>query len=287
MHREGAAYEAAYRDYWANGFACIPGFFSAGEMRRLSRTIQKVQVKANRHPANFRYKNVCFRLAKEDRGHNGTNRVRMVQWPAYFEPGLDRIRLDLRFKALLTPLLGPDIKQIINQIHWKPAGAAETSFDLHQDIRFRRPRSAYRNPEKHYIQTALAIDSQGPENGAVAFLRGSHKLGELAVPNGKPVLGDAFCPDDVRQLGLDPKSLVTPTMAPGDLAFWNVYTVHASGPNNDPHSERRLYINGYVSADACDRGEWAFRKGVPVPLSDPVLVHYDDLYGKPGPLYFS
>ena len=45
------------------------------------------------------------------------------------------------------------------------------------------------------------------------------------------------------------------------------------------------YINGYVAADMCDRGEWAFQGGNPCPLGEPQLVHYEDLYIRPEPHY--
>ena len=35
-----------------------------------------------------------------------------------------RMRRDPRWLAILAPLIGSDIKQIINQLHWKPPGAA-------------------------------------------------------------------------------------------------------------------------------------------------------------------
>ena len=40
----------------------------------------------------------------------------------YFDPVLDRFRKDLRILAILEPLLGRDLKQIINQLHLEAAG---------------------------------------------------------------------------------------------------------------------------------------------------------------------
>ena len=54
------------------------------------------------------------------------------------------------------------------------------------------------------------------------------------------------------------------------------------GPNVSS-IDRRFYINGYVTAECCDRGELAFRDGRPCELGDPVLVHYDDLHKHPEP----
>ena len=61
-----------------------------------------------------------------------------------------------------------------------------------------------------------------------------------------------------------------------------MFTIHGSGPNVSS-TDRRLYINGYVTAENCDRGEWAFRDGAPCELGEPVLVHYDDLHKRPEP----
>jgi len=84
--------------------------------------------------------------------------------------------------------------------------------------------------------------------------------------------------------GLDPAKLVVLELDPGDVALWHVHTIHGSGPNLTP-GDRRFYLNGYVRAADCDRGEWAFRDGAPCPLGEPVLVHYEALHSRPGPHY--
>jgi hypothetical protein len=85
--------------------------------------------------------------------------------------------------------------------------------------------------------------------------------------------------------GLSPRNVVDLVLEPGDLALWNPYLVHASGLNSSSH-RRRLYINGYIRADDCDRGEWAFRDGEPVPFGpEPALVHYEALRERGEPHY--
>ena len=44
------------------------------------------------------------------------------------------------------------------------------------------------------------------------------------------------------------------------------YSVHGSKPNTS-HRPRRSYINGFVRADACTIGKWAFLEGQPVPIT--------------------
>ncbi|MCG8542746.1 MAG: phytanoyl-CoA dioxygenase family protein, partial [Alphaproteobacteria bacterium] len=205
-----------------------------------------------------------------------------VQWPAYFDTVLDRCRLDFRLFDIVAPIIGRDIKQIINQMQWKPPGAAQSTFGYHQDIWFRRPRAAYRNPTRSYVQMGIAVDPHRAENGAMTFCPGSHKLGELSLTDDRRVMDRPMDATDLQQLGLEDAPVVTLELDPGDVAIWTLFTVHGSGPNTGD-TDRRLYINGYVAADDCDRGEWTFRNGVPCQLGTPTLVHYEDLYRRPEP----
>jgi ectoine hydroxylase-related dioxygenase (phytanoyl-CoA dioxygenase family) len=197
---------------------------------------------------------------------------------------LEGIRRDPRFLRLLEPLLGRDIKQIINQLHWKPPGAAAAEFAFHQDARFRRPRAAYRNLATSYVQTGIAIDAHRAANGAMRIYPGSHLLGEKELAGAAPVLDQRMAEERLAAAGLDPARLVDLALEPGDVALWTVYTIHGSGPNTTS-ADRRFYLNGYVRASDCDRGEWAFRDGKPCQLGTPVLVHYDDLHERPEPHY--
>ncbi len=116
------------------------------------------------------------------------------------------------------------------------------------------------------------------------LLPGSHRLGEREIAGAGAVLDQAMADERLAQAGLDPSRLVDIALEPGDLALWNLYTIHGSGPNRTS-GDRRFYLNGYVRAADCDRGEWAFRAGAAVTLGAPVLVHYDDLFARPEPHY--
>jgi hypothetical protein len=99
------------------------------------------------------------------------------------------------------------------------------------------------------------------------------------------VLGNEMSDDVLLAAGLSPADAIDVVLNPGDLALWNPFLVHGSGPNHSDH-RRRLYINGYVRAEDCDRGEWAFRDGEPVPFGpEPALVHYEALRERGEPHY--
>jgi hypothetical protein len=98
-------------------------------------------------------------------------------------------------------------------------------------------------------------------------------------------LGIAMTDAALEAVGLSPSDAIDLLLEPGDLALWSPYLVHGSGTNRSEH-KRRFYINGYVRAEDCDRGEWAFRNGRPVPFGPkPAIVHYEELRERPGPHY--
>jgi ectoine hydroxylase-related dioxygenase (phytanoyl-CoA dioxygenase family) len=279
--REPAAGQAPHvSDYHRDGYAIVRRVFGPADIADLVAAFDRIWQDGLGHPRSFRHGNVFFRVAQDRR----LGRVlRYAQWPSYFDPVLDRFRKDPRMLAIVEPLIGEDVKQIINQLHWKPPGAAMADFGYHQDIRFRRPRSAYRDPAASYVQTGIAIDPHRRENGAMLVYPGSHRMGELSLGQGR-VMDRPLEDEDLRRVGLDPAGARVLELEPGDVALWHLHTVHGSGPNRSA-IDRRLCINGYAKASMCDRGEWTFRGGEPVALGAPVLVHYEDLFVRPEPHY--
>jgi ectoine hydroxylase-related dioxygenase (phytanoyl-CoA dioxygenase family) len=267
---------AHYRRY---GYAVVRRVFSRAETVDLAAAFDRHWTEGMAHPSSFRHGNLLYRLGIDPKLGKV---VRLVQWPSYADTALERVRRDPRIFEILEPLLGRDIKQIINQLHWKPPGAAAANFAFHQDARFRRPPCAYRNLATSYIQTGIAVDRHSPSNGAMLVVPGSHVLGELVIPAPRRILDGSPETAALEAAGLDRATVLE--LEPGDVALWNVFLVHGSGPNVTL-SDRRFYLNGYVRSADCDRGEWAFRDGEPVALGAPTLVHYDELFERPDPHY--
>jgi ectoine hydroxylase-related dioxygenase (phytanoyl-CoA dioxygenase family) len=269
---------AAYRE---QGYAIVRGVFSPAEVTSIAAAVDRIHAEGVAHGRSFRYGNLFYNVAPDA---GGTPLVRMVQWPSYHNEMLDAVRLDPRYLEILQPLIGPDLKQIINQLHWKAPGSLG-DFAWHQDSRFRKPDAVYRNLGTSYIQTGLAIDPHTRESGAMRFIPRSHGAGPLDLDTSIEVLGTEMNDEALIAAGIDPTKVVDLILDPGDVALWNPYLVHGSGRNRAPH-QRRLYINGYVAAADCDRGEWAFRDGQPVPLGpEAALVHYEALRENPHPHY--
>ncbi len=268
-------------DYAREGYAIIRKLFSPAEIAAIGAAVDQVHAEGIAHGRSFRHGNLFYNVAQ---GGEGPPQVRMVQWMSRHQPVLNAVRLDRRFARLLEPLIGRDLKQIINQLHWKTPGR-KGDFAWHQDSRFRLPEAAYRNLGTSYVQTGLAIDPHNPGSGGMHLVPGSHRRGALALDTTTEVFGTAMDDAALVAAGLSPETVVDLVLEPGDLAIWNPYLVHASGLNSAGH-RRRFYINGYIRAEDCDRGEWAFRDGEPVPFGDePALVHYEQLRERGEPHY--
>ena len=267
--------------FWQEGYAIVRGLFGPDEIAEIAAATDQLYGEGVGHGRSFRHGNLYYDVAAAP---DGEPLVRMVQWPSYHQQAMNRLRLDRRIARLMEPLIGPDLKQIINQVHWKvPSKLGH--FAWHQDSRSRRPASAYRNLATSYVQTGLAVDPHRPESGCMKFIPRSHLRGDLGMDCSKKALGTEMSDRALEAIGLSGTDTIELLLEPGDFAVWSPYLVHASGTNSSSH-KRRLYINGYVRAADCDRGEWAFRDGEPVPLGPkPALVHYEELYERPEPHY--
>jgi ectoine hydroxylase-related dioxygenase (phytanoyl-CoA dioxygenase family) len=276
-----AAVKQAVEHYREHGYAVLRGLLAPAEIVEIGKAFDRHWAIGMAHRASWRHGNRFYRQGRDA----ALGRVlRLVQWPSYDDPVLARCRADARVFTVLEKLIGRDIKQIINQLHWKPPGAAAAEFAYHQDARFRRPREAYRNLADSYVQTGIAIDPHRRENGAMRVYPGSHRLGDVDLSIAGSVMDADMADESLRRAGLDPSKVIDLELGPGDFAMWNVFTIHGSGRNASA-GDRRFYLNGYVRAADCDRGEWAFRDGHPCPLGEPALVHYDALRERPDPHY--
>ena len=278
---ERVADESDPEHFWQEGYAIVRGLFSPAEVAQIAAATDQLYAEGVAHGRSFRHGNLYYDVPA---GAEGEPLVRMVQWPSYHQEAMNRLRVDRRIARLVEPLIGRDLKQIINQVHWK-APSKLGHFAWHQDSRSRRPASAYRNLATSYVQTGLAIDPHQPESGCMKFIPRSHLRGDLGMDCSKKALGTEMSDRALEAIGLSGAETIELVLDPGDFAMWSPYLVHASGTNSSTH-KRRLYINGYVRAADCDRGEWAFRDGQPVPLgAKPALVHYEELYERPEPHY--
>jgi ectoine hydroxylase-related dioxygenase (phytanoyl-CoA dioxygenase family) len=272
------SYEGHLREY---GYAILRKAYSADDVAAIADEMDRLKELGLRYHSSYRDRNILYVV----RPHPKLGRhLRFIHWAAYISPVLERYRVHHRQLEILGPLLGNNLQQIANQTTWKTPGTDDTTFGFHQDARFRRPAASFRQLATSYVQTFLAVDPHSPDNGCLKVYPGSHKLGLLDLPADRSVIDEESSDTVLEECGLDPDKVVDVILDPGDVALWLPHTLHGSGPNRSS-IDRRTYVNGYVTAANCDRGEWAFRNGEPCPLGEPVLIQYDDLHTRPEPHY--
>ena len=265
------------------GYAIVRGFFAPADMAALGAEVDRVYAESvARHHATYRHQNLLLEILDDPQARRRV--MLQAHWTAWISPLLETMRRDARYLQVLEPFLGRDIKQITHQIHWKPPGAKYTFYRYHQDARFRNA-AAVRNLLYGTVNTGLAIDRQTAANGALRIIPRSHLKGYLGLSEDGTIMTGSTPDDELTRCGLDPGSVVTCEMEPGDLLLWTLYTVHGSAPNLSP-MDRRFMINSYTRAADSERGEWAFRDGVSVPLGpEPQICKYEALRERPGPFY--
>lgn len=272
-------------DFRENGYAVIRGFLDKDEVAELRRESEAVYAEGLKHRATYRDRNVYFEVIN-DPGNNRRT-VPQAHWFSWFNPVFERHRRSRKMFEVLAPLLGPDIKQIANQLHWKAPGGRYTYYRMHQDVRFRQRPELFSNLDRYSLNAGLALNRQDASNGALKVVPRHHKRGYLGLSeDGGIMVGNVEQGAELKAVGIDPGEVVQLEMEPGDLALWTLYTIHGSGPNVS-QEPRILLIDNYVRAeDSPDRGEWAFRDGRSVPLGDqPEICKYEELREKPGPFY--
>ncbi len=267
----------------SEGYAIIRGFLSPADTAAISAEVDKLYAEGLKHHATYRDKNLLFEVLNDPKARRRV--VLQAHWTAWISPVMEEMRRSNHYYSVLEPFLGPDIKQITHQVHWKPPGAKYTSYRFHQDARFREGSIKSFDYLHSSVTTGLAIDRQTVQNGALRVIPKSHRLGYLGLSDDGPIMVGQTQDEELRRAGLDPKAVVTCEMEPGDLLLWTLYTVHGSAPNVSDY-DRRFMINSYVRAADSDRGEWAFRGGVSTPLgAEPEICKYEQLRERPGPFY--
>ena len=111
--------------YWEHGYAVVRGLFPKDEMRAIQAETQRIYAEGLKHHATWRHQNLLYELLPES--FAGQRYVLQAHWVAWISPLFERIRRDPRVLAVMQPLLGADIRQVTQQIHWKPPGANRRS----------------------------------------------------------------------------------------------------------------------------------------------------------------
>ena len=163
---------------------------------------------------------------------------------------------------LLEPLIGRDLKQIINQVHWKAPGSLG-DFAWHQDSKSRRPAVSLSQPRDLLCPDRPRDRSAHARGRRVALhpgqpfaRRSAHGLLEAFAWRGDERHG-AWTPSGCRQ---PTPSTLCSSRATSRCGVPILST--AREPTGRTTSAASTSMAMSAPAD-CDRGEWAFRNGRP------------------------
>lgn len=193
-------------------------------------------------------------------------KIRRVTYPYAVSKILNRYRTHERLLGCVTPVLGADVNQIVNQVNFHfPKSTA--GWGWHQDYRFRKPGI----PEmvQNFVQTIIAVDPCNQSTGGLRVVPGSHKLGDLKLD----------IDNERAETYFDATKAVTPELAPGDVIIFNSHLIHGSQANISGNI-RRVYINGYA-VGASTTGMPVVRSGRIIPEITGKMEYEDDRVALP------
>ena len=280
-------YAAAIEQYESEGYAIIRGFFEPDVAQELKRKSDELYSVGIQHPVTYRHGNLAYEILPEK--HFGTRYLIQAYWFAWADRYFDELRSRPEYLELLRPQLGENVKQVTQQIHWKPPGARISGYRFHPVLMFREAKHAYDDVVRDTVTIGVAIDKATKENGCLRVVPGSHKLGYLGLSdNGSgSIMKGLTLEDELVGVGIDPANIVDVELEPGDAVMWGLLTVHGSLPN-ESSQDRAFALSSYVRGETSQRGEWAFKDGVPQRLgSTPQLCKNEKLFDNLEPHYDS
>jgi ectoine hydroxylase len=225
---------AAYRD---SGLARAPAAFAPHE-------IDAINARIDRH------------LTSSDYGvvrEQGSALVRAVHGLHLADEYFARLCADPRLTRAVAAILGDSFYVHQFKVNMKAARHGE-SWPWHQDFIFWERLDGIARPDM--VNVALCLSDIGMPSGPVAYLRGSHRLGNLCSHVGSRTswmsdvghdLSFQIAPNlfDAQLAGFPTEH---GTGAAGDVTFFHPQLVHGSGRNVSEH-DRRLLLITYNAAD--------------------------------------
>jgi ectoine hydroxylase-related dioxygenase (phytanoyl-CoA dioxygenase family) len=211
-------------DYWRDGFVVIPNVFVPDEVELIRQRANEmalapdasVQRLLNGHPA-------------------------LLFWPRNTDAVLAAAVDDRRLGEIVEGFVGCHARQINNQVYFRQSGDGD-QFGWHQDIVFRVPKEDFDGVEENYLQTIICVDAMGPDSGAIEFIPGSHRLGNLNLL--KSDVDPAL-----RRFVRGDRYGTKICASPGDVIVWHSLVIHGSEPNESGRP-RMTYMNGFAAGHA-------------------------------------
>lgn len=222
------------RTYRDKGFVVVENIYSPAEVKEMTDALDELVESARGmtdHSA----------VIDLEPSHTPDNpRVRRIKDPFLNAPVFNRMAKHPRLLAVLTNLIGPNLRMHGSKINLKSA-AYGSPVEWHQDWAF------YPHTNDDILAVGVMLDAMTDDNGPLLCVPGSHTGPTFDHHQDDRFIGamDPACCD----IDLDTAEKITG--AAGSCSFHHVRMVHASGKNTSGQS-RRLLLYQVAAADAWD-----------------------------------
>jgi ectoine hydroxylase-related dioxygenase (phytanoyl-CoA dioxygenase family) len=169
-------------------------------------------------------------------------KVRRIKKPHGQHPFFRELAADPGIVAVISRLIGPDIRLHGSKLNLKSAGHG-APVEWHQDWAF------YPHTNDDLLAVGIPLDDFTPDNGPLLVIPGTHRGPTHDHHRGGRFVG-ALDPVDS---GVDVRAAVPLLARAGSITVHHVRLVHGSAPNRSPR-QRRLLLFEYAAADA-----WSLR----------------------------
>ena len=203
--------------YVRDGFLVVPGLFYADEVAALRAWTDEVQAWPEL-PDRWM---VYGESSLTEPGRRLINRIENF-YP--YHPGFERLFDEEKLAGRVSELFGEPAVLFKDKINFKLPGG--DGFEPHQD-----QQAGWSTYARLFVTALVAIDEATAENGCLELAAGQHSRG-LIGREWAPLTGDAM-------RGME---FAAYPAKPGDVAFFDSYVPHRSGPNRTAEPRRVLYV---------------------------------------------
>jgi ectoine hydroxylase len=242
--------------YFKNGYLVVENYVPADWLARLRSAMTEV---VDRSRAVTESGDV-FVL---ENGHSASDpRLHRVTSPQDQHPVFWHFMSDPVITDLVADVVGPDVKFHHAKLNVK-AGKGSREFKWHQDIQ------SWPHTDYSPVTVGIYIDGCGPDQGPLAFVRGSHEGPLYSMYDEKGNFAVSLRDSDARLI--KEELIERATGGPGTIILLNCRTIHGSTQNTSA-AARPLLLPVYSSADS-----FCY---VPAPITSPHMG--DVVRGKPA-----
>lgn len=202
------------REFEARGFLIVRSLFPASALGQIASWLDELAAYPEVPGEHMMY-------FEETAGRRLLNRVENF---APYHAGLGALLESQELLGAVSTLFGEPAVLFKDKVNFKLPGGS--GFEPHQDA-----QAGWSEYAPLFITAALAVDPTTPENGCLEFGHWQHRrelIGELWKP---------LAADQLREVELEPCP-----MRAGDVAYFDSFLPHASGPNRSAQARRILYI---------------------------------------------